>query len=154
MIECAQLAKAPASQMYGRTTWKMSRPAGEVLTLLLQMQFSCADRILYFIGEARDEDGLAACLELMEFGPDGECSGVHCFTGFGEEARLLNAFYHWFLPAREGQRLKVMVMLHSGITDSDDLRAGLRLKDVDSLMAAIKAAEQHGMGLHFFVHPK
>ncbi|MDP1719143.1 MAG: hypothetical protein Q8L24_01820 [bacterium] len=67
---------------------------------------------------------------------------------------LIKAFYNRFLRSGSGQRQWLGVMLAQGITADEDLDAGLQLKDVDALLAAIEAAKRHRFGLRFFVHPK
>ncbi|MDO8467017.1 MAG: hypothetical protein Q7S83_02640 [bacterium] len=127
----------------------------DVLTIILQLQFECAGRFLYFLSESEDEDGtLVACLEVGEVGAGGKWCKEMYFTGFGHDARLLKAFYNQFLPARDGDHLKVAAMLRAGICDPEDIYAGLQIQDADALMTAIEAAQKHGFGLHLFVHLK
>lgn len=130
--------------------WKGSASAPAVLKLLLQNQFGYGNRFMYYISGERDEDGPAACLEMMRFGDHGEVTGETFFTGFGEEASLLAAFHRWFLNAKNGDHLKVAMMLNAGITRDEDIHAGLRAKDLDALLDGIKAAKEHGYALYWF----
>lgn len=150
MIECHGIE----IRKNGWDMWKGSAHASAVLKLLLQNQFGYGGRFVYYISGARDEDGPAACLEVMRFGDGGEVAGETFFTGFGEEASLLSAFARWFLNAPNGTHLRVAMMLSAGIVKDEDIRAGLRLRSLDALRAAIEAAKKHGFGLHFFVHIK
>lgn len=144
MIECQKPQK-----------WICSADAKDVLAMLILVQFGYGRDFLYFLGESKDEDGSAvSCLEVVEFGGSGRWLSETYFTGFGDDARFLRAFYDSFLTAGDGQHLKVAAMIHSGVTDPDDIRAGLRLNDFDRLRDAIGAAGRRGIGLRFFVHPK
>ena len=149
MIECERKFLEEGDISMCRT----SQPVALVLKALLRTWFRCAGKYLYFIDGARGEDGPAVCLEIMEFGADGEARSMRSFTGFGEDAAMLSAFYNHFLNARGGEHQRVMTMLCAGITSDEDIRAGLRLKDLDALNNAIEAARCHGFKLHFFVHP-
>lgn len=148
MIECHGIE----FRTNGWDMWKGSAKSPAVLKLLLQNQFGYGDRFVYYISGERDEDGPAACLEMLRFGDDGEVAETTFFTGFGEEASLLSAFHRWFLNAKNGSHLRIAMMLSAGITESEDIRAGLRARDLESLGTAIEAAQRHGLGLHFFIH--
>jgi hypothetical protein len=143
MIECGNKQK-----------WFCSARVVSVLMALMQMTCE-GSKFLYFISESKDEDGEpVACLEVTELGSKGRWLSTVHFTGFGYEALLLKAFYRFFLPARGESQLKVWTMLCNGIAQEEDILDGLRIKSLEALSNAIEAARKHGIGLHFFVHPK
>ncbi len=142
MVDCQNLKK-----------WICSSSAKNMLTILIQLQFERAGSFLYFMSESKDEDGKdAVCLEVIELGSDGEWLNEMYFTGFGEDAHHLCAFYEHFLTARDGQHMKVAAMICSGFTDREDIQAGLKVQDFDRLVADIEAAKTQGYSLRFFAH--
>ncbi len=125
-----------------------------VIADLIRNAFAYSWQFSYCLFEIVDHGQSVTVLERVDFSPEGEWLRCESFQATGDSAALLKAFYDHFLWANVGQTQRLGVMLMNGITADEDLKAGLKMEDIDALLAAIEAAKRHGFGLRFFVHPK